>query len=276
MNFRDQWFRLAGWIKAVVVFVLLALATQLLDVATDGAVRGVWKYFTAPNTPRIRIAVLFGVLVVAALTAWYISYLRSQREVFNRLTKIDDSLWLLLPQLLVEVDKKRVMSRLLEQFVRDTGGVLDEEVARASILHVEGDYLVPLATYGMPLESVEPMRFYVGNDLVTPNQTPVRGTAGTVFIARKPRVVKFSKPNNHWVPDDQTYTFFEPNRINMPYKSFVALPLIIEEDNCIGVLCFDSREKDSFDAKDIKEVILPAWATRIAAAVAIYQQVISL
>ncbi len=264
---RQSRFSLGGCLGTCVVAVITAAVNGVIGNRTDAGFLWFW-----PHLLNFGRAVLSWQWLGYALFALLllVSFARGRQiTVLQRLAELDDSLLGLLPELVAADDPRAVMRSLLTQFLRDATTIFSQEVNRASILGPRGEWLQAYASYGMPAESVERTKFYIG-----PEAHRLRGVAGTAFVTRATRIVHMSGQQGDWKSDDSTYIDFESHRPRLPYRSFVAVPILDGPDTCLGVLCFDSLSRTSFDSRAIRENILPALATRTLATILIYRRVI--
>jgi GAF domain len=185
--------------------------------------------------------------------------------VANRVISSDETLLRLLPGLVNNTDRERAARGLAREYLQDARHVFQENVARASILRPsqdEPEYLVTWAWYQMPQESRTRTRFYIG-----PDEGRKRGIAGKAYVMREVQVIHFTQGvSGHWEPDDPDYQVFDNTQTDPLYRSFVAVPILGAEYDCLGVLCFDSPSPTAFDSEGIQDLLL-ALGTRIAAVI---------
>ena len=100
-------------------------------------------------------------------------------------------------------------------------------------------------------------QWYIGSDKKT--QRLKGGTAGAAFINRRP-LVRHINPVTHEAEEGRDYIpSRKPGDVPL-YLSFVAMPLLDGEKRgarCLGVLCLDSLERDTFDG-DPQVILEPA------------------
>lgn len=254
-----------GCLSTLVGGLLAAAINGVIGNRTDAGFLWFWPYILGFGRVVLSWQWLGYVLFVLAVVANFVQ--SRQTTTLQRLAELDDSLLGLLPELVTAGDRRAVMHSVLSEFLRDAT-TLFSEVNRASILMPRGEWLYTYVAYGMPSESIERTKFYIG-----PEEHRIRGVAGMAFVTRTTRIAHMSDQQGAAKSDDGAYIDFAPRRPRLPYRSFVAVPILDGSDSCLGVLCFDSRSRSSFDLQAIRENILPALATRIMAAILIYHRV---
>ena len=83
-----------------------------------------------------------------------------------------------------------------------------------------------------------------------------RGSAGTVFLNDKSRIIKI-KDAKLGISDDPSFYKFDIKRPKTPYLSFILFPIHWKK-NVIGVLTIEGKEQDTFDFEN------PIWLQGIA------------
>jgi hypothetical protein len=138
---------------------------------------------------------------------------------------------------------------------------------------VEPDYLTIFESIGLDRDSIESAKWYIGQGNDPPRRAgkaprgtrsapPMevlpapRGTAGTVFIHKKP-LVHHINPQTLRAEEGDDYVPSPTDRHVCPYESFVSMPLL-DTDRCLGVLCIDSPDRDTFDGDPRFTVLQPA------------------
>jgi hypothetical protein len=203
-----------------------------------------------------------------------IQQLENAARVLTDYVALDDSLLRLLPRLVAAPDRSAAIAKVLDELLQDLMEVFAHQRCRASILRVDGDYLVPWPLGSLPTASTD-HKFYIGrrNGRKWREQ---QGVAGYVYLERKHAVVHLSWQGDHWKADHNMYrTFSSATRHNSQYETFIAIPLEIELDltgvpKCFGVLCLDSMAPNCFDNPEIQGELVPGLAKRIASVIAVY------
>lgn len=197
---------------------------------------------------------------------------RRHQRILNgaaALADLDQTLLGLLPQLAPSENRDAAMEKLLQAFLRDLIEVIgDELVFRAIIYRVEDDQLVPWVVWPSDYRaSVAREFFYVG-----PNQKTKRGTAGEIFCTSgaASRVVHISKGKAGWTADDSSW--IPPASGAKPkYRSFIVSKIYgTVEPSPWGVISIDSQYDDTFDAKEIRDLI-DTIAIRLDSAMRLYR-----
>lgn len=98
-------------------------------------------------------------------------------------------------------------------------------------------------------QNISSKKFFIGKSINTKHDKKYRGTAGTVYLEKKPRIVKIIDRKTG-VADDSSFHNFNIDRPIVPYASFICLPIIWNEIS-VGVLSIESQEIDSFSKDDM-------------------------
>ena len=280
---------------------LLAWSKNIVSVCIGALAVTAFEGIIGNRADTLFILVLPSIeeLVVMKLLSWYVvvpvllgsivtciyfirrsRILEQARAIDHKMLKVDDLLLLGLascsPSLSTEDKKKRIITDVLLGAIAE----FDGQVRRAALLLPEasGEYLYCWANYQMPQESIDSMKFYIG-----PDQSRRRresGVAGEVFLTGELQVGHLRRANGDaWICEDcPNYIQFSGRRPFPPYSAFVNIPLIGTDSNvlnssrtsCLGVVCFDSMDRDVFDSKE-RQVVLRTFARRITAALLIFQ-----
>lgn len=210
------------------------------------------------------------ILVASVIIIWIVNHKLKENSLNDqpliRLMELDDSLFSLLPPLVRMGGGSAALKNLLVELLRDATRVFGPDVNRAAILIARNDFLEPFAHYQMPQESLKRMKFYVGR----PKPNRVCGVAGKVYKERTIRVVHLTPQGKKWIADDPDYHVFDKKRSHPPYRSFACVPLVIGDEQCLGVLTIDSMDPDIFDSLVIRDILLRI-GQRIAASVLIHE-----
>lgn len=168
-------------------------------------------------------------------------------------------------------DEKDEMGDIVEAFLLQAVGVFGRPVGRASVLRPiqKGDttYLEFWRHIGMPAESLIPKRFPVGD-------SNKEGVAGCAFKQGTFERAILYNDKGLWECDHPCYKHRRPKTEEPGYKSFVAIPLLDPDERCLGVLCFDSKDADTFDSETIVKT-LQQIANGLSAALAVYNNLAS-
>ncbi|NTW99495.1 MAG: GAF domain-containing protein [Geobacteraceae bacterium] len=130
--------------------------------------------------------------------------------------------------------------------------------------------MVPWVKCGIPKESLENKRFYIGDD-ATQILKPARGVAGEVFKNPGVEITYVSKENGKVTTSNPAFIEFDKRRPHIPYEVFISVPILGPNRICLGVLCLDSIDRKAFDAPDVQNVIL-SLGSRISAVILIYNE----
>ena len=283
-----EWRHWAIW--GVLLFFALAAISGVIENRSDAGFMRLWPSLGRFATGSLNLAVwkmaLVFMLLLAAQSVFFLVFRAAVRKEFATriatiqaaqdemdalgtailLVQMDDTLLRLLPRLASAPSRGEAMHLLLTEFLRDATGVFGGEVSRGMILHIEGDHLVPWVGYQMPQETLERTRFRL-----TARGNKAQGVAKRTFQDGKLRVVRFSREKGKWKPNNRDYVVFDHNRPHPAYRSFVTVAIVGDSTGTLGVLCFDSMNKDAFDLPEIQR-FLSSIARRIASAISIYRQ----
>ncbi len=252
-----------AWVSVLGLFLITQIGSHYIDKLLDWA----GPFLASSVTVQVWWLVFLIVIIVVLPTLLALSYKYAHHRA-NRLNELDDSLLRLLSGLISSssfTEKDDAMIRLLDEFLYDATKMFTD-VQRGSVLRLDPDdpsYLSIWKSRGMPVESVDQTRFYIGSE-----SDKERGIAGRTYLDGNLRVVHLSKKNGSWVPDSLDYKK-SIRRDRPPYHSFAVVPMNSSEGKPIGVLCFDSMTQHEFDSPKIKDLLL-ALGNRITAAVEIF------
>jgi len=180
--------------------------------------------------------------------------------------------------------RERETEKILQDILRDALDELREHLPgseltfRAAILvpDITGNYLGCKASWEMPKETIDRMKFYIGHD---PQLIRDRGgAAGEAY--RTPKLVRghMIKLGDRWVSKDcNSYIDLPENRSNQSYLSFANVPLRgpdprTQEITCFGIVCFDSKHEKAFDSAESEE-LLKMLAERIVVAIILCKRI---
>lgn len=266
-------------IGAIVAFVLVATTTGIIGNRSDNLFswRAIGSLVAQSGWSWV---VTFVVLLASLAVIFYLIYryrvLNHALVTANDIINLDDSLLRLLASWIPSRNQETEMKRLFAELLRDACAEFVGQVHRAFILTPDSqnsDELTVWAHIGIPPETIEHLKFYIGNDK---DRIPMRGVAGEVFLARKLRVVHVIPEKGGWRTDSSNFVKFHL-RTGLPaYRSFVCVPIIgpnvdaqhLSTTVSLGVAVFDSMDREIFDRPE-SQVLLRMFARRIAAALTI-------
>lgn len=190
-----------------------------------------------------------------------------------KLFAADDGLLRLLPNLITLGDRNKVAKQTANQYLRDTVGIFGEIGLRALILCPDRrntTLLSPWESLNMSSDTLKNCKFYIGDDI-----RRRRGVAGETYKRRAMRIVHFKEVHGEWRADDDAYYSFKGEETNPPFRSFASVPILTVDSarrptECLGVLCIDSTENDTFDNPEDRQLLL-IIANRLSALLRIYQ-----
>ncbi len=269
-------------IGSAATFVAIAAVTGIIGNRSDNfflsMLQGIKNSATPSLWPWIITVLILLAAIAGLLRSWH------QRRILNHalitsnnIIDLDDSLLRLLASWVPSRNHDAEMRLLFAELLRDACNEFVGHVHRAFILTPNpqnNGELTVWASIGIPPETLEHLRFHVGNDKNIP---PMQGVAGEVFLARKSRVVHVISEKDGWRTDCTHFIKFH-QRTGLPaYRSFTCVPIIGSDpkihqaaSTCLGVVVFDSLDQRIFDRPE-SQIVLRAFARRIAAALLISQ-----
>jgi hypothetical protein len=166
-------------------------------------------------------------------------------------------------------ERDKAMRALLKKVLSDVTKVFQEDVCRAHIWRpgIDVEYLEWWEHHGMPKAALRNDRFYIGE-----GKTVKRGIAAIAFRTKEPQVVHISKIGSQYHADHAEFSFRRGSMKPMDYSSVVVVPIIGPNDDCLGVLCLDSKRSNTFDQPETLK-FLDDLATRLATAISTYHYI---
>lgn len=284
-----------SWSKSVIVLigallspVLAALATTVIDGIIGNRADDIFGWLLG------RLTLVTGLWTVIALltflcgylfVAWFRDHrrLHQEREEVGRRSKhlitLDKLLFIMLTNLVSTDEPEAGLHRLVNKLLRGAREAFPE--VRKAVLFLNDqdgskEYLELWHSAGWDVEDADPSRkFYIGN------QDPHRrlGSAGEAFVHREILVTKFEEKEGKLIPSRDSYIFFSNDHSMLPYRALVCVPVIAVTDekkpDCLGVVCFDSENPNSFDAPETQNMLFHL-GNRIAVAIKIYQRLLKI
>ncbi len=212
------------------------------------------------------------VFLITTLVFIYIALvLNRARMTANNILELDDSMTRLFASWLPQQDHTKQMKDLLEELLRDACREFGRYVQRASIMLPDpsnGEYLTTWVSTGMPKETVERVRFYIGQDT---HKESSQGVAGGAYVREETKIAHLTQVKGNWQCDCPGFIRFTSAKHPPAYHTFVCVPIIgparpsaqHRSTSCLGVVCFDSLYENVFDGTHAREV-LRIFARRIA------------
>jgi hypothetical protein len=195
----------------------------------------------------------------------------------EHLLSMDYSLLRLLSILISVDDTDRAMIELVDKLLYDAAQAFPE-VRKASLLlpileqgqpgQLERKYLSVWRSIGWIGERRD-AKFYIDRS------GHHGGVAAEAFLNKEFIVTKFPRVDGRIEPSRRSYLFFESEHEDLPYQSLVCVPITAgknaRDSECMGVICFDSKHPDTFDAPGV-HAVLTVLGKRMAVALEIYQR----
>jgi hypothetical protein len=266
---------------SLVTFVLIAAITGIIGNRSDNLFLTILGAIKSSATPSLWPWIIMVLILLAAIAGMLNSW--HQRRILdnalitaNNINDLDDSLLRLLASWVPSRNHEAEMKLLFTELLRDACKEFVGHVHRAFILTPDPNNINELtvwASIGIPPETIEHLRFYIGNNR---SGNPMRGVAGEVFLARRLRVVHIIPEKDGWRTDCSSHFIKFQSRAGLPaYRSFVCVPIIGADPDihqaiptCHGVVVFDSLDHGIFDRPE-SQIVLRTFARRIASALLI-------
>lgn len=270
---RRQW---VGVLITIGAFIVGAVATQALGDAGTDFLKGTFSALLASIQGSVwpwGLTLLFFLTTIASLCAAWV--FNRARVTANNILELDDSMTRLIASWQPHEDHTTQMQGLLQELLRDACREFGRYVQRACILLPEqpaGEYLTLWVSHGMPVEVIERVRFYIGNDA---RLRSFQGVAGKTFLKGCTQTAHITKVKGTWQCDCPGFIRFMNAEDAPAYHTFVCVPIIgpallpvrHQSTACFGVLCFDSLYESVFDGANARYV-LQVFARRVAFALA--------
>jgi|GEM_PF-5983481 hypothetical protein len=265
--------KIPNWLKGLISL----LATLILAVTTNVIGNGASKVFEDKILPFIKgstglprwisITIL---LVVIFCSIIPLQHYRKAHQISSKLHSLVETLLLLLPKVYVAQDVDQALVLLLDEFLEKTLEFLQMlegcGIAVYALDPQDPNYLAILSQVASPNEDASKARFYVGTNIIP--HTP-RGIAAFTFLEQKTCVVHLIRKNGQIYADHEQYVYLlKRDRLRLPYKSLIAVPILGDGNNCIGTLCLYSSYYKAFDSPGI-QTLLNAITGHLSAAMQI-------
>jgi hypothetical protein len=282
--------------ERIVIIVLALLTAALYGVIGNGVYAlVVWLWNQVPGYAHANtsLSIVFPLWILSGfvIVAWFIDRtnlrhgINTLSHAIKHVNTLDTYLVSSAPQLLsskkpecdLECEVHNIVRRLLKQAIE----AFPRDVHRAILFlpdpRFNGEYLTVWEDYGgIDKDSKERKKFYIG--IERPDLK--KGVAGEAFHERKLIVTHIIEQNSRWHPDRESYICFDSENTlgsmnsHPPYTSFVCVPLIVQKGDkeCLGVVCFDSKNSKVFDPREVTSLLF-LLAARIRAIIVIYQEV---
>ena len=267
---RNKWLRTG--VAVMVVPLLLAAFYGILGNSAYAGFLLLLDQLTKPTMMDLWLWIISLVLLLVFLCT--LSYSLWQRKVskhalstLQNIVDLDSSLLRLLASWVPGRNHDNEIKLILSDLLCDATKEFEGHVNRASIFLPDGDYLKIWAHYGMPPQSINRTQFYIGTD--RNKLLREQGIAGEAFLSGQLCVGYMYQENNIWRCNFKGHVEFDLHRPYPPYRSFVCVPIVGETQGInTGIVCFDSMNQTIFEAHE-NQVVLRAFARRIASALLI-------
>lgn len=221
---------LAGAIGAIFIGYLTTKASILLD----GVLLYTWKLMAQSG-------LIFGAGMVTGGLMSYMIVKSVNRPRFRQLQSrldLDDQMLTFVPGLASINSPADELGQVVKRFLDQCDRIFGSDFDRAYVSRPDesGQWLVPRETHHMPDDSLEGVRFYIGDDS---KHLKDRGVAGNTWKDGCLRITTIDKDGR---ADDDAYVKFQQNP---KYVTFASVPLLWKEER-LGVLCIDSKTRNAF------------------------------
>jgi hypothetical protein len=266
---RSQWI---GILIAVLAFVGGAIANQALGEVGTNLLHSLLENIAISIETSLwpwSLTLLFVLTTIVSVCFSFI--LKQARMTADNIVELDDSMTRLFASWLPKVDHTKQMKDLLEELLRDACREFGRYVQRASIMLPDksnSEYLTIWVSHGMPRETVERVKFYIGQDT---HKEGSGGVAGRAYIQQETTVAHITRVRGVWQCDCSGFIRFTSTKHPPAYHTFVCVPIIgpalpsarYNSTSCLGLVCFDSLYETVFDNNHSQRV-LRVFARRIA------------
>jgi hypothetical protein len=284
-SMRKYFARLPKAVQIILSFVAITIFLPLLNHLADAALQGIvgdaavslfhtlWNTILTPQNTPILLIVLFSLLII--LMILYISTLvyhhhkaheleqEHRREQMQYQTQRDlliltETLMRLIPGLLIVGDEeatKEALRLLIERLIVQAISILSDDVFSASffIPDASGEILRIWASHQVAINNSGTAQCYIGKHL-QPGMK--RGVAGEAFDRQSIIIARQTGKRNQdgsWKFDRDSFIDFIGGNTSPPFSAIACVALVNDEQISQGVICFDSRQKDTFDSSEIQE-----------------------
>jgi hypothetical protein len=208
-----------GWLIAYAVLILLVAIGLLYFVNTRLRERETWSHQLANLNSKLE--------TLTTNLGWS-----------DQLLEIVHKLLANLPMLVTTNDFYGFMHELLADATEVITNTVSGVYGASLYLPHDKDYLKIWVAYQVPEDSRKNALCYIGS-----NTDIKRGVAGecfcekTTLVAHKTNQVDKSKD---LIFDRESYLHFGKHGTHPAFESFICAPVVAENGECLGVLCFDS------------------------------------
>ncbi|WP_026735031.1 GAF domain-containing protein [Fischerella sp. PCC 9605] len=256
--------KLPDWAKLTVSTLSIIALSGIVGNRADAIFLNILSLLSQRITVSLWVAMSVLLITIFSLIV-ILRYYYKAHQIATKINKLDESLLLLQPKLHVNSDITEALKRLLDEFLSRTLDLLHYLDGCGIAVYApdpnDPEYLTTLCQLESPNEVKEKARFYIGND-----SHKKRGVAGNTFIDQTRRIVHLYRKNGIWHSDNPDYIFLQDNRNRrrLSYRTLIAIPIIGDANNSLGVLCLYSDCVSAFDSRAVQD-LLTAIALRLSA-----------
>jgi hypothetical protein len=231
-----------------------------------------WPFFQSSSLQAFWLVILGSLVIGVPLGLIALKYYLRLQSALN-LIKLDDSLLRLMASISQDPNQQGAVSRLFEEFFIDALELF-KDGCRISIFTPDPkdpNFLRIWQSYRVPPETIERVRLYIGD---SPNNNLPKGIAGLVYKEKSLVIVHLdwqdlkgaSGNAGSLKADNPNYHTFSTRCTKKSQSHWVVagVPILDNSNNCLGVLCLDSKNREAFDSQIVQEGI-DSLANRVAA-----------
>lgn len=206
------------------------------------------------------------VIVVVMYSGIYMGYVYGAKDYgasgsfLERLTKFDDSIFLLIPGMVKSEDSEVGIKSVVDALINALLDLLDGRANRGIVLYYSDreQLLIPIAHFGMPDSTINRSFFRTvesADTLTDALRAYPLGVAGRAFVSRQLQVAhRQRRADGTWICDHADYVDLDSNRGSISYKALTCFP-ITRDRRDLGVVCLDSYDAHAFDDVETHEVL---------------------
>src|SRR5579883_322911 len=260
-------------IGAILTPIALIVIDGILGSLGYNAFIWLWQLLTQSSWLWAVIGIAVGTLLVGYL---FVNLIRLHQKIerLNSLSEhilgLDNGLLKMLTILVKEDNRQDAIRLLIKKLLHDAREAFPE--ARKASLFLPDEQkenlLFYLSTGWDGADGSSRRTFYIGNH----DPEKKAGSAGEAFLRQKTLVTRFEKGADGLRPTRDSYIFFDDEHSALPYSSLVCVPILLDKKkpDCLGVVCFDSKNPNTFDPPEI-QTMLDLLSVRIAVALEIFR-----
>jgi hypothetical protein len=183
----------------------------------------------------------------------HIDILEATDEVAMNILRLQSNVLWSLDNLVLSEDVPLACNKLIKMILLENAHLLDSIIFRCYVLRPDGEYLTSFIVQQMPEPEGYNRRFYIGSD-----RSIRRGIAGKAFVDNSLEIARRiddadSSPDVAF--DHEEYITLDESVPYPQYRSIICVPLRIEKERRLGVLCLDSQDPTAFDDPNTQQYL---------------------